>query len=41
LSGFPGRAMRFMVGQSVAHVIVIAFILIGNVAYFATRRRET
>jgi hypothetical protein len=41
LSGFPGRAMRFMVGQSVAHVIVIVFILIGNVAYFATRKRGT
>jgi hypothetical protein len=28
-----------MVGQSVAHVIVILFIIIGNAAYFATRRR--
>lgn len=40
LSGFPGRAMKFMVGQSVAHVIVILFIIIGNVAYFATRGRK-
>ena len=33
----PGLALRFMVGQSVAHIIVILFIVLGNVAYFATR----
>jgi hypothetical protein len=40
ISGNPGKALKFMVGQSVAHVIVIAFIIIGNVAYFATRKRK-
>jgi len=40
LSGYPGRALKFMVGQSVAHVIVILFILIGNIAYFATRKKK-
>ncbi|MBI3871738.1 MAG: hypothetical protein HY304_01525 [candidate division Zixibacteria bacterium] len=39
VSGNPGRALRYMVGQSVAHVIVIIFIIIGNVAYFSTRKR--
>jgi hypothetical protein len=38
LSGNPGRATKYMVGQSVSHVIVIAFIIIGNVAYFVVRR---
>ncbi|MEW5702920.1 MAG: hypothetical protein AB1792_11925 [Candidatus Zixiibacteriota bacterium] len=38
--GFPGKAGKYMVCQSVAHVIVIAFIVIGNIAYFATGRRR-
>lgn len=40
ISENPGRALKFMVGQSVAHVIVILFIIIGNVAYFATRKKK-
>jgi len=40
ISGYPGRAMKFMVGQSVAHIIVCLFIIIGNIAYFATRKRK-
>jgi hypothetical protein len=40
ISGYPGRALKFMVGQSVAHVTVILFILIGNIAYFATRKKK-
>ncbi len=40
LSSNPGRALKYMVGQSVAHAIVIFFIIIGNVAYFATRSRR-
>lgn len=38
ITSTPGRALKFMVGQSVAHVVVILFIVIGNVAYFATRK---
>lgn len=37
--GYPGKATRFMVGQSVSHAIVILFIIVGNLAYFALRRR--
>ncbi len=37
--GYPGKATKFMVGQSVSHAIVILFIVIGNLAYFITKRR--
>jgi hypothetical protein len=40
ITNTPGRALKFMVGQSVAHVIVILFIVLGNVAYFATRKSK-
>lgn len=40
ISGNPGRALKYMVGQSVAHVVVIFFIIVGNIAYFATRKRN-
>ncbi len=33
----PGTAQRGMDAQSVSHMIVFLFILIGNVAYFSTR----
>jgi hypothetical protein len=35
-----GKGTKFMVSQSFAHVIVIAFILIGNAAYFLGDRRK-
>ena len=34
----PGIDM--MGPQAVAHVVIMLFIIIGNVAYFATRRRS-
>lgn len=34
-----GKGTRFMLSQSFAHMVVIAFILIGNVAYFTIERR--
>ena len=33
----PGTAQRGMDAQSVSHIIVFLFILIGNIAYFSTR----
>jgi hypothetical protein len=33
-------ASRGMDAQSIAHLVVIGFILVGNLAYFATRRRN-
>jgi hypothetical protein len=39
LIGHPGSATTGMRAQSVTHLIIVAFILIGNAAYFASRRR--
>jgi hypothetical protein len=36
----PGKATLYMVPQSLAHLIVIAFIIIGNVAFFRERRKS-
>ncbi len=38
LAGTPGKATKFMLSQSFAHMIVIAFIIIGNIAYFFRRK---
>lgn len=36
----PDKATRFMLSQSLAHVIVMAFIIIGNVAFFRSGRKS-
>jgi hypothetical protein len=38
LIAMKGMASRGMDAQSIAHLVMIAFILIGNLAYFASRR---
>jgi hypothetical protein len=40
LVDFYGKGNKFMLSQSFAHMTVILFILIGNVAYFATRKKK-
>jgi len=40
LTGLKGRAVKYMVGQTFAHTIIVLFILIANIAYFATRGKE-
>ncbi len=40
LTGTLGKATKFMLSQSFAHVIVIFFIIVGNVAYFASGKRK-
>jgi len=40
LTGFTGKGTKFMLSQSFAHIIVVLFIIIGNIAYFVTRGRE-
>ncbi len=40
LAGTLGKATKFMLSQSFAHIIVILFIIVGNVAYFAGGRRK-
>jgi len=41
LVGKPGVAVPRMSVQSIVHLIIIALVILGNVAYFITRRRET
>jgi len=40
ITGVIGKGTKFMVSQSFSHVIVIAFIIIGNAAYFLGQKRE-
>ena len=40
LTGYEGKASKFMVSQTAAHLVVVLFIVVGNVAYFATRNRK-
>ena len=37
LTDLPGRAVKYMVGQTFAHTIIVLFIIIANVAFFASR----
>ena len=39
LVGQPGSATSGMRAQSITHLVIIAFILFGNAAYFLTRKR--
>jgi len=39
LVGFKDKATMSMVSQTAAHIFVVLFIVIGNLAYFATRGR--
>jgi len=39
LTGFVGKATKYMVSQTAAHLVVILFIVVGNAAFFATQRR--
>jgi hypothetical protein len=36
----PGKGTKFMLAQSFAHMVVIAFIIIGNVAFFMGGRKQ-
>jgi len=40
LADNPGRAMDGMKVQLWAHIVIILFIIMGNVGFFASRRRE-
>lgn len=40
ITDFPAKGTRFMLSQSFAHMVIIAFIIIGNVAYFRHERRR-
>lgn len=38
ITKFGGKGVRFMLSQSAAHVVVVLFIILGNAAYFVSRR---
>jgi len=40
LTNLEGRAVKYMVGQTFAHAIIVFFIIVANIAYFATRGRK-
>ena len=40
LIGTPGIAIKGMAAQSFAHLVIVFFIILGNLAYFITERRE-
>ncbi len=39
LVNHPGKAVRGMFVQSIAHLLIVAFIILGNVTYIIERRR--
>lgn len=40
LTGYPGKATTFLLSQTFAHVAVVLFIVIGNVAFFRSRKEK-
>ncbi len=40
LSVKPGKASSMMAAQSIAHVIIVLFIIFGNITYYITRKNE-
>lgn len=40
LVGFPGKGKEQMAYQVIAHSVIIAFIIISNIAFFATRKQK-
>jgi len=41
VSGYLGKATKYMLSQAISHAMVVFFIIIGNLAYFITRGRKT
>ena len=40
IAGKPGKASSMMAAQSIAHVIIVLFIIFGNITYFITRKKN-
>nr|MCS5623943.1 hypothetical protein [Candidatus Neomarinimicrobiota bacterium] len=36
----PGKATGMMAAQSIAHVVIVLFIIFGNISYFITRKKS-
>lgn len=41
ITGFRGKGSSFMLSQSFAHMVVVLFIVIGNIAFFMSRRAKS
>lgn len=41
ITGFRGKGSRFMLSQSYSHVVVVLFIVLGNLAFFISRRGKS
>jgi hypothetical protein len=39
--GRPGRAVRYMFSQSMAHAWIVFFVIVGNVAFFLLKRKRS
>jgi len=39
LTGIPGKGAAMMDAQSIGHLIIVAFIIVGNVAYFFSKKK--
>ncbi|RMZ49126.1 hypothetical protein EB821_03915, partial [Candidatus Marinimicrobia bacterium PRS2] len=37
--GKPGEASGMMAAQSIAHVVIVLFIIFGNISYYITRKK--
>ena len=40
LSVKPGKASSMMAAQSIAHVVIVLFIIFGNITYYITRKNK-
>ena len=40
ITGKPGQLSTMMSAQSVAHVVIVLFIILGNIMYFITREKK-
>jgi len=40
LANRPARGVRYMFSQGIAHAVVVFFVILGNVAFFATRKKR-
>ena len=40
ITGKPGKLLIMMSAQSVAHVVIVLFIVFGNIMYFITRKKK-
>ena len=41
LNGKPGQGASMMDAQSMAHLLILGFIALGNIAYFASKKKNT